>query len=245
MVVIRRIRKRKVKDFIIGLMIGTIYGVLFIGNLWAIVPAGLFQYVFMKKRQKEWETENKRRMAMEFKEALQAIYSGIYVGYSVERAMCEVKVQLESLYGTESVLLPEFVQMEHELSVQKTAEQCFVEFGERTGVQEIQLFAQVFATAKRTGGDIAKVIHNTSEKIQERIELEQQARALIGEKRAESKVMNCIPLFMIMYMRLTSPKLMEQMYTGVGQIVMCVCLGIYVGCYILGEYIIEHVTSDK
>lgn len=90
-----------------------------------------------------------------------------------------------------------------------------------------------------------KVIRSTWEKIEEGLEWKRQVNMLVGEKKTEKKVMNFIPLFLIFYMRITSPQVMGMMYQGTGRIVMGVCLAAYIGFYIAGEKTIENALKWK
>ena len=232
------------QDAIMGIGIGCVYVWLFFKTMPFYILILPFLVVYMKKMKKKREREGKERLAIEFKDALQAMSGAVFVGYPIERAILQASEEIKLLYGKESLLYPELVRMERKMSIQQTAEQCFTELGERTQVEEIILFAQVFATAKRTGGDIQKVIHITGESIQDRLEWRRELRILVGEKKMEKNVMNIIPLCLIAYMRFVSPHIMQTMYQGSGRIIMGISLLAYIGFYIMGERILRKAMND-
>lgn len=228
-----------------GIVIGCVYVQLFFNSTEYYILVVPFLLVYRKRRKERREEERREKLAAEFKDALQSMNAMVYVGYSMEHAILQVAKELQLLYGKKSVLYPEFVKMSRQISVGQTVENCFIELGERVQIEEIKLFAQVFAAAKRTGGDMHKVIRSTWEKIEEGLEWKRQVNMLVGEKKTEKKVMNFIPLFLIFYMRITSPQVMGMMYQGTRRIVMGVCLAAYIGFYIAGEKIIENALKWK
>lgn len=233
------------QDIMAGIVIGSIYVWLFFKTISFYILVIPFLAVYVSRMKKKREREEKERLAVEFKDVLQSVSGAVFVGYSVERAILQAAEEIKQLYGKESLLYPELVRIEHKMSIQQTAEQCFVELGERTQVEEIEMFAQMFVTAKRTGGDIQKVIHITGESIQDRLEWKRELRILVGEKKMEKNVMNIIPLCLVAYMRFTSPDIMQSMYQGNGRIIMGICLLVYIGFYIMGERILWKAMEGK
>ena len=62
----------------------------------------------------------------------------------------------------------------------------------------------------------------------------------MAEKAYEQKVMNVVPIGIILYMNMTSPEFLSIMYTSMtGRLVMTVCIGIYVGAYVLAKQIMK------
>lgn len=233
------------RDALIGTGIGCFYVWLFLKNLSFYLFVIPFVGVYVGAVKKNREGERREKLAIEFKDVLQSMSGALFVGYSVERSISQAAEEIRLLYGKNSLLYPELLSMERKISVQQTVEQCFAELGERTQVEEIKLFAQVFVSAKRTGGDIQRVIYIAAESIRDRIDWKRELKILVGEKKAEKKVMNIIPLCLIVYMRLVSPDLMYVMYQGVGQIMMGFCLLMYIVFFVMGEQILRRAIGQE
>ena len=125
---------------------------LFYKNIWlmlAAVPAAVW-YLRWKKRQ--LIRERRRRLNYQFKDALNALSVAVQAGYSVENAVSACARDLERLYEKGTDILEEFHYIEKQQRVSVPVEELFISFGERSKVEDIENFAAVFYTAKRTGG---------------------------------------------------------------------------------------------
>lgn len=101
-------------------------------------------------------------------------------------------------------------------------------------------FANVFAAAKRSGGDMIAIIQNTVNQIGAKIEVRREIDTLLAAKRYEFKVMAVIPYAIIAYMILSFPEFMECLYGNmIGTGVMSVCLCAYLGAYAIGVNLVK------
>ena len=119
-------------------------------------------------------------------------------------------------------------------------EELFIDLGKRSGVEDIENFAAVFYAAKRTGGDMTKVIQKVARMLGDKIEVKREIDTLLAAKKYEFQIMSMVPYGIIAYMSLSFSDFMEELYgnvTGIG--VMTLCLGIYVGAYYLGVRILR------
>lgn len=76
--------------------------------------------------------------------------------------------------------------------------------------------------------------------ITEKIEVKREIGVLIAAKKFEQKIMNVIPIFMILYISLSSEGFLDVMYESLlGRVIMTICLTAYVFSFYLGKKIIE------
>ena len=114
------------------------------------------------------------------------------------------------------------------------------QLGERTGVEDIQSFVNVYAIAKRTGGNLEQVLHNTAVRLRDKMEVMEEIEACIAAKKMEERIMGCMPYGIILYLRLLSPGFLDPLYGNVtGAAVMTVCLAVYAVALRLGEKIVD------
>ena len=72
-------------------------------------------------------------------------------------------------------------------------------------MEDIQSFVNVYAIAKRTGGNLEQVLHNTAARLRDKMEVMEEIEACIAAKKMEEKIMGCMPCGIILYLRLLSP----------------------------------------
>ncbi len=189
---------------------------------------GCYQ-IFAEKRR--FRRQQEQEITLQFREGLLGISSALGAGYSIENAVREAEKDLALLYGQESLLAQEFSWMDKQMELNQPLETLFFEVAKRWNTEDMLHFAQVFQTAKRTGGDLIAITHSTAEKISEKIEVRREIQTLIAGKQMESKIMNLIPLAMIVYFWLCSPGFLDCLYTSSGRPVMTVLLLLYLAAY--------------
>ena len=107
-------------------------------------------------------------------------------------------------------------------------------------IEEIRSFAQIFKAARRSGGQLGMIIFHVSEIIGGKIQVQEEIRLMTAQKQFEQKIMNLLPLLIVLYIDLTSPGFFDTMYqTAAGRIVMTVCMLVYAGAYILAGRMLD------
>lgn len=198
------------KSSIIMTIMGTAYGIY-----------GLFC------AKKNYETRQKQILTLQFREGLLGIAAALNAGYSIENSFCEARKDLELLYGNDSLLAQEFIAIEQKLALNISAEQALEEFSARWDTEDIRHFVQIFQTAKRTGGDIISITRTTAEKISQKLQVKREIDTIISGKRMEGRIMNGIPLGIILYFWICSPGFLDCFYTVSGRFVSTVLFLLY------------------
>ena len=126
-----------------------------------------------------------------------------------------------------------------------TLEGLLVDMARRSGCEEIGQFAQIFALAKRNGGNMAQIIRNSAGQIGGRIELRQEIRMLLGGKKMELTIMKIMPFGILLYIDVGNPGYFDFLYHNfIGIAVMTGCLSLYLGAYLLGEHIMKGIMAE-
>lgn len=212
---------------------------LFYRNLIFVFLLGVPLFFFGYRRlQKNWLQERKWQINLEFKEGLQGIAAALNAGYSMENALEESRKDLEVLYGKECLLCQEFELMQKQLRLNQSIESVFEEFANRSGVEDIHYFSEILRTARRSGGDLVKIIRTSARRIEEKVEVKREIRTLIAGKQMEGKIMNLVPLGMIFYFWVCSPGFLDCFYQTLwGHMVMTIMLGVYLLAYGINQKI--------
>ena len=213
---------------------------LFYQNVWlmlATVPVTVWYLKFMKKKLMR---ERKRQLNYQFKDALNALSVAVQAGYSVENAVTACTRDLERLYEKGSDILEEFRYIESQRRLSVPVEELFLDFWVRSQVEDIENFASVFYTAKRTGGDMDRVIQKVARMLGDKIDVKKEIEATLAAKKSEQLVMSLMPAGIILYLQLTSPGFLSVLYGNLfGFCAMTICLGIYGAAYWLGLKIVD------
>ncbi len=166
--------------------------------------------------------------------------ASLSAGYSIENAVREAWKELRRIYTEESFIIREFQLLVNQSEMNRSMEQLFMDLGKRSGVEDIQSFAEVFLTARRTGGDLLSVIRNTCSCIRQKQETLLEIETCLAGKVMEQNIMSAVPLLILGYIRLTSPEFLDGMYGNMtGSAVMAICLMVYAAAYAWGKSIVD------
>ena len=199
----------------------------FYRSLWAMLPLGAVGVYFFRDIGAE------------------SGVSFLQAGYSVENAFLESEKDMELMYGRHSLIGGELKFIRRGLQINITLEELLADIAGRSGCGDIAEFAQIFALAKRNGGNMTEIIRNSAGQIGKRIELRQEIQVLLGGRQMELMVMKLMPFGILLYVSMGNPGYFEPLYhNGFGIAVMTGCLAAYAGAYCLGEAVMGRIESQ-
>lgn len=170
---------------------------------------------------------------LQFKDAILSLSSCLNAGYSVENGFSEVLHEMDRVYGKESMISAEIRLLLYKLRLNRTVGGALEEFADRSGLDEVRSFANVFLTARESGGELMKIIAGTAGIIGEKIRIQEDILTATSSRRLEQKIMSAVPVLIVVYLEITSPDFFQILYTTVlGRMIMSACLGVYLlSCY--------------
>ncbi len=223
-----------------GLLIGVLVSYLFYHSPVALILLIPFFPVWIRKKKKEKSEKRRDRLRNEFKECLQAVSGALSAGYSMENAWKDAEKEMNRFLGAEADMTKELRRMNKKIALNTPIEKLLSDFAFRSGIEDVQSFCQVFQFAKRGGGDLTAIIHSTSMRIGDKVELEREIQTAMSAKRMEQKIMSFMPLFILLYIGLTSPDFLSALYGNTfGVVIMTACLAAYLGSVLFAKKIIN------
>ena len=233
-------KKEWLKFFIQGAAIGASVGLLFYSNMIGAILLGSYGFIFVRNKKKQKIKERKWLLNLQFKDGLSSVSAALNAGYSVENAFHQAVMDLQLMYPAGAFILQEFEGMVRQMKMNMTVEEVLMDFSNRSGVEDIANFAEVFVTAKRTGGDIVNIIRRTCKTIGDKVEVKREILTMITGKKFETSIMCLIPFAIVLYLKLFSPGFLEPIYGNTfGAAFMTVMLIIYFFVYKLAHKIMN------
>lgn len=233
-------KKEALKYLVQSLLLCAAVDYLFYKNVWVLVFMLPVPALYLKWKKRQLIRERKKKLNYQFKDALNSLSVAVQAGYSVENAVSACARDLERLYEKNDDIMEEFHYIESQQRVSVPVEELFLDFGERSRVEDIENFAAVFYTAKRTGGDMDKVIQKVARMLGDKIDVKKEIEATLAAKKSEQMIMSLMPAGIILYLQVTSPGFLSVLYGNpFGICAMTVCLGIYGLAYWMGRRIVD------
>ena len=127
--------------------------------------------IFIRYVKKDLSKKRKKELTDQFREAIMAISASLGAGYSIENAFIEAANDLAALYGKDEMIIYEFQNMIGRMASNETLESILQDFADRSGIDDIQDFVDVFVTAKKSGGDMVSIIRKSVDHIGEKIDV--------------------------------------------------------------------------
>lgn len=197
--------------------------------------------LFPKIRTRQIITQRRNNLTIQFKDLLYSLSSAISVGKSLETGLKDALTDLKVIYPDHNTdIIREVEYIVRGLSMSETLETMFSQFAERTHVEDITSFVDVFVTCKRTGGDLMEVIRSTSNTIGDKIETKMEIQMMVGEKKTEFRVLMVMPVAMIFVLTYTAGDYMAPVFTTIaGRIAMTVAIIMFALAYKVGSKIMK------
>lgn len=217
-----------------------LFAFFFYRSIWALLPMAPVGWLYLRRSRSHRRRRKNKELLIQFKECIQAVAASMRAGYAVENAFTDSITDIRSMFGEGSAMEWELQLLRQGLGNNVTLELLLQEMGQRSGLEEIQEFAEVFAIAKRSGGSIPVTIDAASTSISRRLEVEEEMETLLSARKLEQKVMNAMPFMIVWYVEASNPGYFDGLYGNLtGAALMTVCLGIYLAAYVLSEKIFE------
>ncbi len=228
------------KDILAGIGIIAVLSFFFYRSVWTMPFLTPICYLYQREASKDRMQRQRKETAMQFKDAILAVSANQKAGYSVENSFRQAYEDMVLLYGKESIICREFYAIISGLGNNMVLEAMMYDFGRRSGIDEIKEFAQVFAAAKRSGGNLTEVIGRSASVIEDKAETESEIQVLISARKLEQKIMNVVPFGILLYISITSKGFFDVLYHNpIGIILMTACLAVYIGAVILSRKIVN------
>lgn len=215
---------------------------LFYRSLAAAVILSPLSVFYCRYRVEQDGAARGRIIAEQFKDALESINNALRAGSSPENAFREGAGEMVFQYGEHALISVELTRIVNGLDNQIPLEQLISDFADRTGVEEIREFAEVFAIAKKGGGSMPEILGRTASLIEERLEVENEIRIMLRNRSMEQRIMDLTPFLIIFYIGLTSPGFFDVLYHNTeGVLFMSGCLAAYFAALAISEKILKIV----
>ncbi|MEF3301618.1 type II secretion system F family protein [Paenibacillus sp. GYB003] len=215
-------------------------GYLFYQNVAICAVLSLGGLYYPRARRRQLIRKRKDELGRQFKHALYSLSTALSAGRSVENAFAEAGNDLRLLYPDRTAdMLRELDRINRLTENGEPIERSLLDFGRRSGIADVQQFAEAFAACKRTGGDLVEVMRRTSNMIGEKMEIEQDISVLVAQKRFEAKALGLIPFVIVAFLAFSSPDYMAPLYGGAGHLVMTAALAVLVASQWLARKIMD------
>lgn len=200
----------------------------------------LLAFAYPAIENKKIINKRKTELNMQFKDMLYSLSSSLSAGKSIELAFMAVVGDLEILYPKDAYIVMEALYITRKLKMNETIEAALDDFAERSGLEDVRNFAEVFRICKRTGGNVIEAIKRTIDIINDKIEIKQDIDTMLADKKLERKVLNVMPIVILALLYFTAEDYIGPIYSiATGRIVMTIAAGLIIISYFISKKIMD------
>lgn len=246
----------KVIYFLLAFAVGAAVGYLFYGGLakdefgeattmtWILnivissIVGLVAGFMFLPMRTEQIIKKKQNDLKLQFRELLDALSTSLGSGKNIMDSFKSAYDDLSIIYSQESAIIKELLIILDGMANNVDIEKSLMDFGVRSGIEDIESFANVFETCYRKGGNIKDVIKNTQQIITEKMEVEMEIQTVVAASTNEQTIMTILPIALIAIIKMMSPEFAGNFTTPVGIIATTVAIIMFVVAHFVGKAVL-------
>ncbi len=231
--------KEKVLWALCGLVAGGVVLYIFY-EMWVIsVVAGIACGVaFVPIRTRQLIKKRKEQLTQQFKALLESLSASIGAGRNIMDSFAAAGYDLTVQYGPQADIVRECQIICEGFSNNIQVEDLLFNFAERSGIDDVKNFADVFATCYKKGGNIKEVIRNTTTIISDKIEIQMELQTMVAGQKNEQNIMLVMPIGFVFIMKSMGGSLVD-LSSANGLLAVTIAMIIFVAAYIISGKILD------
>lgn len=221
-----------------GLGAGIAVGVswLFFYNIIVSAVAAVVIGILAQSIYQDYKLEKRKKsLLLQFKDLLESLTSSYSAGKNTLESFTDAERDMEQIYGAEADIVKEMKIIVGGMRNNINVEVLLMNFADRSGLDDVRNFADVFRVAIRQGANIKDIIFSTRDIISDKIEIEMEINTIMSGNKNELNIMMIMPLVIIVSLGGLGSGMTAADNTPVNVLIKCIALGLFFLAYYLGK----------
>lgn len=154
-----------------------------------------------------------KRLRVQFFDMLEAMSVSMRAGNPVLKALESAREDLLLIYGEDSDIIAELGVMISRFRNAVPLSQAFADFAERSGLEDAESFASVYATIEGKSSRADEIVRETQQIIADKMEIEMEIDTLMTAAKSEVNIMLFMPLVILGVIGYAGAGFMDAIYT--------------------------------
>lgn len=195
--------------------------------------------VYLPMRAQQLCRKRQHTLSVQFRDMLESLTTSLAAGDTVHQAFEAAYGDLCLQYGEGADLSREIQQVLLAPKSGLTIEVMLQDFARRSGLEDIESFANVFTVCYSTGGNMKDVMRRTHDIITDKMAIADEIRTKLSANKLELNVITLAPIFLMLLLRTTNQSFAEKFATAGGVVCITIAIAIFVAAYRMGQKIVE------
>lgn len=234
-----RVYHMEKQDYMVAWGIGAVIGAVvawafFSSFLFSIVCAVLCAAFAPRIYQTYKHGKMLNSLRNQFKDLLDSLSASYSAGKNTTNAFLSFEKDMIAIYGDGSDIVQEIRLINGGIGNNINIEALLADFAERSGLDDIKSFAEVFEVCNRQGGNLKKIVTETRDIIRDKIEIEMEIETILAGNKNELNIMIVMPIIVVLMLNgMGSGTVNENTLSNI--MLKLFCIGMFVLAYFIGK----------
>ena len=250
-------KTEKILYFLAAFVVGAAVGYLFYGGIGkdaygnATITTYIFNILisfvvgmiagkmFLPMRTKQILKKRQKQLRVQFRDMLDGLTTSLGAGNNVMNSFHAVYDDLKIQYEEDAFILKELEILLSGIQSNFNIEDMLEDFGQRSGIDDIASFANVFKVCYRKGGNIQEVIQSTHGILSQKMEIKEDIETTVAGNKMDQMIMVIMPIALVGIIKMMSPEFAANFVTVTGLVATTIAIGMFVAAYYIGKIIMD------
>lgn len=195
--------------------------------------------LFLPIRKEQIILQRKKRLRTQFIDLLDSLATSISSGKNVPNAFIAAREDLLVQYQPDAYIVQEVDNIISGIQNNLDVGTMLLNFGERSGIQDIRTFGRVFETAYSKGANLKDVVRNSHAILSSKCEIEAEIETKVASNKNEQNIMIVMPVILILMIKMAGSDFASNFTTPTGILCTTIAIGAFVGAYFIGRRILK------
>jgi tight adherence protein B len=233
-----KLRERIAWILIGGVVSGLVLYIFYENIVVSLIVGIACGIAFVPIRTKQVIEKRRKKLTMQFRGLLDALSTSIGAGKNIYDSFMGASSDLAIQFTKDAYIVQETNLICVGLNNNIQIEDLLMNFAERSNVEDIRNFANVFATCYKKGGNIKEVIKNTASVICDKIEIQMELETMVAGQKNEQNIMLVMPVVFVVVLKSMGGDLVD-LQSATGILSVTVALAIFVASYFVSKKILD------
>lgn len=247
----------KILYFLLAFVLGAAVGYLFYGGIgkdefgrrtmvtWILditIPCGVgiaAGCAFLPIRTQQIIDKKRNALRTQFRDMLEGLTTSLGTGRNMPDSFQAVYEDLQVQYEEDAAILQELHVILVGIHNNDKLEDLLVDFGFRSGIEDIISFANVFAISNRKGGNHKETIRNTYAILSDKMEINEDIETMVTANKTEQNMMIVMPIALIGMIKMMSADFAANFTTPAGILATTIGIVLFVAAYYVGRIVLD------
>ena len=195
--------------------------------------------LFLPIRREQIIESRKKQLRKQFIDLLDSLSTSISSGKNVPNAFLTAREDLLVQYQPNDYIVQEVDNIVSGIQNNIDVGSMLLNFGERSGIQDIRTFGRVFETAYAKGANLREAVRSSHLILSNKCEIEAEIETKVASNKNEQYIMIIMPIILIGMIKLGGEDFAANFTTPMGIVCTTIAIAAFVGAYFIGRKILK------